>query len=261
MHDGRAESRTVSPRGPMRLPRPGTYDGPVTQPSSARDVVAALSDRTRRRAADPLLTWYDVASGARVEFSTRTFANWVDKTVNLLDELELVGEPVANTLLVTHPLHWVTMVTTMAVWQSGGTVLATGTPTDRATGAIVGPEAISGPGTTIACSLHPLGAGLAEAPEGVIDFAEVLSQPDVHQWFPPASPLCLVDASEHAWSEAGQVEASDARVLIDKAGSPWELVRSALMAPLLGDGSVVLVTNGTPESVEDICRQERAIHA
>lgn len=224
-------------------------------------MVAALTERTRRRASDPLLTWYDVAAGVRVEFSTRTFANWVDKTVNLLDDLGLVGESVANTLLITHPLHWATMVTTMALWQSGGAVLATEGPDTRARGMITGPRPTPASVPTIACSLHPLGAGLSEVPPQVTDFVEVLAQSDVHQRFPAGSPLCLIDASPHSWIEAGQVPGSDLRVLIDRADTPWRLVCTTLIAPLLGGGSVVLVDNGTPESIEAICRQERAIHA
>ncbi len=54
-------------------------------------IVRALADRARRAGAGALLTWYRPETGARTELSVKTFANWVDKTANLLDTLGVTG--------------------------------------------------------------------------------------------------------------------------------------------------------------------------
>ena len=62
-------------------------------------IVRALADRARRSGAGAFLTWYRPETGARTELSVKTFANWVDKTANLLDTLGVTG-------LVSAPLDW-----------------------------------------------------------------------------------------------------------------------------------------------------------
>ena len=50
-----------------------------------------LRQRVRIDGSAPLLTYYDVSSGERVELSAISFGNWVDKTSNLLvDELAVI---------------------------------------------------------------------------------------------------------------------------------------------------------------------------
>ena len=44
----------------------------------------ALERRVSQHGSSPLLTWYDLDAGYRIELSGRTFANWVDKSANLL---------------------------------------------------------------------------------------------------------------------------------------------------------------------------------
>jgi len=45
-----------------------------------------LTDRLRRDPGSPLVTFYDHASGERVELSATTYANWVAKVASLLVE-------------------------------------------------------------------------------------------------------------------------------------------------------------------------------
>lgn len=228
------------------------------------DVVDALTNRARRHGADPLVTWYDPSSAARAEFSARTFANWVDKTVNLLDEMELTSSRVANTLLTSSPMHWTTLVWTMAIWQAGGIVEAV--PVD-AVGAGTA-AAVVGPGTqptdagvTISCSLHPLGAPLGEPATGVIDFAEVLSQPDVHQRFDASDLVCFTDGTEHTWQDLAAIPPLSHRVLLEGTTQPWKLVSLGLAGPLLGGGSVVLVVGDDHTDIGELLRQEKAHRA
>ncbi len=50
-------------------------------------VLVALQRRARSSGAEPLLTHYDLAGGGRTELSVATFANWVNKTANLIEDV------------------------------------------------------------------------------------------------------------------------------------------------------------------------------
>ena len=65
--------------------------------------LAALQRRARTEGAEPLLTHYDLAGGGRTELSVATFANWVNKTANLIEDVgadaehpQLCGRCVSN---------------------------------------------------------------------------------------------------------------------------------------------------------------------
>ena len=45
-----------------------------------------LADQVRRSAGRPVVTFYDDATGERVELSAATYANWVAKTAGLLQD-------------------------------------------------------------------------------------------------------------------------------------------------------------------------------
>ncbi|MFZ0530514.1 MAG: TIGR03089 family protein, partial [Propionicimonas sp.] len=159
-------------------------------------IITALAARVRRAGADPLVTWYRPADGARTELSGRTFANWVDKTANLLDALGVEG-PISAPLNLAHPGHWMSLVWPVAAWQHG-CGYTVGVPEPSAAVAVVGPdrpEPVTG-AITIACSLHPLGLGLRHLPEEVLDFTtEALAESDAH-WSVPVDPEAL------AWADA-----------------------------------------------------------
>jgi uncharacterized protein (TIGR03089 family) len=205
-------------------------------------IVRALTDRCRRSGADPLLTWYRPETGARTELSVRSFANWVDKTANLLDTLEVTGL-VAGPLCADHPGHWMSLVWPVAAWQRGCGF--TPAPSPAAELFVVGPEAPQShlPAVTIACSLHPLALGLRDLPSGVLDFTgEALAEPDAHY----ATPV-VADAV--AWQDPGrqishaalaQVTEQAGRVLV-RPTTAWDTLVAALLGPLLGGGSAVVV--------------------
>ncbi len=84
------------------------------------------SDRTPRRPAairplrgpgPPLVTFYDDATGERVELSVATFANWVAKTANLLQG-DLSAEP-GDRLALLLPAHWQSAVWLLACSSVG----------------------------------------------------------------------------------------------------------------------------------------------
>ena len=127
-------------------------------------------DQLLRRSPDPsqpLVTYYDMASGERVELSTVTTANWVAKTSNfLVDELE--AEP-GTRIRIGLPSHWLTAVWILSAWNVGATVV------DHAADiGVSGPELVADEPVRLAASLRPLGARFAVAPDGFVDLgAEV----------------------------------------------------------------------------------------
>src|SRR3954447_5135095 len=87
-------------------------------------VAGLLADALRRDPAGPFLTFYDDATGERIELSLTSVDNWVAKTANLLvDELDLEpGEPV----VVDLPPHWQSAVIRLAIGVAGGTIADAG---------------------------------------------------------------------------------------------------------------------------------------
>ena len=229
-------------------------------------VSPALRHRVRERGGDPLITYYDLDSGERTELSAISFANWVDKTSNLLvDELLLEpGDQVELALAAGHPGHWVTLVWELACWQVGAVVTLDHGPSAAVwvTGPDAGPIA-STSAQVLACSLHPLGLGLPTPPlPPALDYnVEIRSQPDQHVAV-PQSGLAL------AWLTPGvrrtQAElvdpgyASAGRRLV-RPTDPWTTARDALLGPLIGGGSTVIMTGTADEArLAAIADQERA---
>ena len=204
----------------------------------------SLAQRVARRGAQPLLTYYSAADGARTELSAVTFANWVDKTANLIVDLgHEDGDPIDVALAEAHPAHWVTLVWIAAAWQRGCPVNL------EATGAsllVVGPGDDRRAEVTVACSLHPLGLGFRPPVPGVIDYAEVFVQPDAHD---EASSLLDVP---------GDVAVRDTRLLLADPPPGWEAVAQALVAPVLGDGSTVVAVGYDAAGLEALAVSERA---
>lgn len=227
----------------------------------ANPIVQALAQRVRSAGSAPLLTWYRPETGARTELSGRTFANWVDKTANLLDTLGVTGQ-VAGPLNVAHPGHWMSLVWPVAAWQRGCAYLA-GAPDAASELVVVGPEApaqLAGL-PTLACSLHPLGLGLAGLPDGVLDFTgEALAEPDAH-W------ATSVDEAAPAWLDAdrlvshaatAQVAPRPGRSLV-RPDTAWETLAAAVLGPLLGGGSAVVVDGPVePDQLARLAAAERA---
>ena len=133
----------------------------------------------------PAVTWIDPPSGARVELSRATLANWVAKIGGLLhDELELES---GDTVGLRLPAHWLSVAWPLACWTVGAVV----SPADA--GGPVDVEVIGDEGEGAATpSATPSGdrlvvVGLAALggrsrlplPPGALDAgAEVLAQPD-----------------------------------------------------------------------------------
>ena len=249
-----------------------TPDLSLASMSTVPTFPAVLAALLRTDAARPLVTFYDDATGERVELSVATYANWVAKTAALVqDELDLERGAV---VLVDLPTHWLGPVWLGAAWSLGLVV------TDERARAADADLVVCGPGrveeyaahatrgTVVAVSLRPLGGPFTESlPEAVVDYgAVVLGQPDVFVAFDP--PL----AEDRAWRDgsgaATQAEllgeasrstvlSRGGRLLTDvnpctRAGLP------TLLAALVQGGSTVWVRHPDEAAWSARADQERA---
>jgi uncharacterized protein (TIGR03089 family) len=211
----------------------------------------ALADDPAR----PLLTFYDDATGERVELSVATLANWVAKTANLLQD-DLAVQPGDRVALLL-PAHWQTAAWLLAC-LAAGVVAAPGGDPARADVVVAGPEALERAracrGERIALSLRPLGARFPTAPEGFTDYAvEVPGQGDRFTPYAPVEPSAPalelpageVLTGEQVVRRAGADAealglAPGSRLLSGLAWDDWTGLSAGLLAPLAAGGSVVL---------------------
>ena len=227
---------------------------------------ALLAERLRQRVrtdgSAPLLTFYDLDSGARTELSATSFSNWVDKTSNLLvDEVAVdEGDVISMPLAMEAPGHWLTAVWQLACWQVGLVVDVSNPPLPAA---VVTGRQWQGHAAreVFACALHPLGFGFGEPlPDGVRDYAvEVRSHAD--QFFgpsPEAAAIAWVDA-ERRLSQADLISAEGwpARRLV-RVGEPWATCRDGVITALVTGGSAVVVVGGDTDQITRIADSERA---
>jgi hypothetical protein len=76
-----------------------------------------LQAELRRDGARPLVTWYDDATGDRVELSVATAANWAAKTANLLGDEH--GLDAGDTVGLDPRTHWLSAVAVLGAWTAG----------------------------------------------------------------------------------------------------------------------------------------------
>jgi uncharacterized protein (TIGR03089 family) len=234
--------------------------------------MALISDRLRLRVgrdgSSPLITYYDLRSGERTELSAVTFANWVAKTANLLDELGVAPrDAVRLDLARDAPGHWVTYVWAAACWEVGAVVALR--PFARGAAlVVVGPE-WAGYETSIAtdivaCALRPLGQPFWEPlPAGVLDFAvEVRRQADRYPGgsTSPSVLAWLDDDRQLTAAELAEVGAADpAQRRLVRPTEPWAAVAEGLLTPLNSGGSTVVVVGDDEDAVSRIAASERVV--
>jgi uncharacterized protein (TIGR03089 family) len=118
--------------------------------------------------AGPRITYYDDATGERIELSTATLANWAAKTANLLrDEL---GAGPSSRVAVMLPAHWQTAAVLFGIWWIGAEAVFGPGETDIV---LCTTEHLNGAdaGEVVALSLDPFGKPVADLPVGVTDYA------------------------------------------------------------------------------------------
>ncbi|MCT9081790.1 TIGR03089 family protein [Streptomyces fulvoviolaceus] len=206
----------------------------------------------------PLVTFYDDATGERVELSVATFANWVAKTSNLLQG-DLAAAPGDRVALLL-PAHWQTAVWLLAC-ASVGVVADVGGSPAAADVVVSGPETLDAAGSCsgerVALALRPLGGRFPQPPAGFADYAvEVPSQGDRFAPFAPVDPeepSLIVAGREFSGAEVVERARAEAtglgltgpgsRLLSGLSYDTWEGLNAGLYGPLATGGSVVLCRN------------------
>jgi uncharacterized protein (TIGR03089 family) len=253
--------------------------GPAQPPATT--VPAAFTAAAGRDPGHPLLTWYDDATGERVELSGATLANWVAKTANLLLDAGLGPGDVA---VVDAPPHWQTAAVLLGCWSAGLRVAVPGEAADVVFAAAGRAAGHAGRGAEVfGLPLAPLAAPLRDPPPGVADYViEVRAHGDDFTPYAPVGPempatdlthgeLCAAAAERAAQLDiAGTAATAPAqstpggatpdfgargRVLVDTAAHPDPL--DWLLAPLVAGASVVLCGNLDPAKLPDRAAVER----
>lgn len=226
-----------------------------------------LATRLRNDPGRPLVTFYDHASGERVELSATTWANWVAKAGSLLvDELGLER---GDRLGIDLPPHWLGTVFLGAAWSAGLVVVpAPEVGTTDLAAVVCGPDTVAdwaaqAPGTEVlACALLPLGVRFADPlPAGVHDVGvEIWSQPDAFTpWDPPTGEdLALAPDVTQAelWREAAAGTMVGGGRLLSVANPVTE--PGTFCEPLTQGGSLVLVARAEQQALEAAYTAERA---
>jgi len=241
--------------------------GPTKRCTSGRPRTLARVNATDRTPADllrsalaadparPLVTFYDDATGERVELSVATFANWVAKTANLLQG-DLSAGPGDRVALLL-PAHWQTAVWLLACASVGAVADVGGDPA-VADVVVSGPDTLSAAracrGERVALALRPLGGRFPQAPDGFADYAvEVPGQGDRFVPFAPVDPDeagLIVAGREFSGAEVVERARAEAaglgltgpgsRILSGLPYDTWEGLNAGLYGPLATGGSVVL---------------------
>ncbi len=257
---------TPEPRPPGSTPSatPPTGRVPVTFGAA---LAAALATGPSR----PLVTFYDDATGERVELSVATYANWVAKTANLAqDELDL-GR--GGLVLLELPTHWLGAVWLGAAWTLGLTVTDDPALVADADLVVCGPQTLDRHAAdadrvpVLALSLRPLGGRFTDPlPPGVTDYgAVVLAQPDVFGAYdPPGGDDVAWRDGAGSLSQAGLTTEAAGTPVVSRGGRLLTDVNPAsrrglatLVAPVLLGAGAVWVRNTDEERWSARAEQER----
>lgn len=211
---------------------------------------AILDPLLARNPAGPRITYYDDATGERIECSTVTLANWAAKTANLLrDE---IGISPGTRVAVLLPAHWQTAAVLLGTWWIGAEAVLGGGDAEVALCSedrLDEADAAVGGGEVAVLSLDPFGRPAANLPVGVTDYATAVR---VHgdQIVPERQPGPALDgrsvddvlAAARAVAEQQGLTAED-RVL---STAPWDTaddVIAHLVAPYVAGASLVYVAH------------------
>ncbi|MBN3452983.1 TIGR03089 family protein [Mycolicibacterium sp.] len=206
--------------------------------------------------AGPRITYYDDATGERIELSAVTLANWAAKTANLLrDEL---GAGPGTRVAVLLPAHWQTAAVLFGVWWIGAEVVVDG-PADIALCTRdrldEADDAVAG-GEVAVLSLDPFGKPADDLPVGVTDYATSVR---VHgdQIVPERQPgpalagrsAADVLAAAQTAAAAQGFTGSD-RVLSTAAWDSPDAIIDNMLAVFAAGASLVQVTNPDPAAMD-----------
>jgi uncharacterized protein (TIGR03089 family) len=210
---------------------------------------AILDPMLRADPVGPRITYYDDATGERIELSAVTLANWAAKTGNLLRD-ELGGGP-SSRVAVLLPAHWQTAAVLFGAWWIGADVLLDGSDADIAlcTAERLDEADATGASEVAVLSLDAFGRPTPDLPIGVTDYATAVrvhgDQIVAEQHPGPAlagrSVEQVLDACQK--SAAAKALTTDDRVLSTASWSTADDVIDGLLSVLAVGGSLVYVAN------------------
>lgn len=204
--------------------------------------------------ASPFITFYDDATGERVELSATTLANWVSKTSGLL--VDSFGITPGERVGVWLPVHWQSAAILLACWRIGAEI----TLAEEAVGlafahAPMLDHARDVADDVVGLALAPMAGRLTDVPVGVVDYAvEIPGHPDRWTASHPTSDspgLVTEDGSLTAsdlTARASSFAHAGERILVTRSEWDGTSVVEALLGPLMTGGSVVLVRNPNPDA-------------
>ncbi|MFF0542989.1 TIGR03089 family protein [Nocardia thailandica] len=221
---------------------------------------ALLDPILERDPAGPRVTWYDDATGARIELSGLTLANWAAKTANLLRD-EFALSPGAR-VAVALPAHWQTAAVLLGCWWAG-TEVVLGLDPD-ADLALVTPDALDdadNPEVAV-LSLDAMGTPVRDVPVGVTDFATAVR---VHgDQFRPAGAGAALDGGSVAEVLAAARRSASAQGISEGdrvlSATPWDTAAELVdgyLAVLAAGAALVQVVNQDPTAVDHRVTTER----
>ncbi|MGN6129056.1 MAG: TIGR03089 family protein [Nocardioidaceae bacterium] len=239
-------------------------------PAPSTTFPALLDGALRADPSRPLVTFYDDATGERVELSVATYANWVAKTAGLCqDELDVERGAL---VLVELPTHWLGAVWLGAAWSLGARVSDDPALATRADLVVCGPDRVAAHAPraadvpVVALSLRPLGGRFTDPlPAGVVDYGAVaLAQPDAFVAYDaPTGDDVAWDADGATQAELLSAAAGDdvvdphGRLLTDLNPCTRQGLRT-LLAPLARDGGTIWVRHPDQAAWERRAEAERA---
>jgi uncharacterized protein (TIGR03089 family) len=216
---------------------------------------AILNPMLRADPVGPRITYYDDATGERIELSAVTLANWAAKTGNLLRD-ELGGDP-ASRVAVLLPAHWQTAAVLFGVWWIGADVLLDGSDADIAlcTAERLDEADATGASEVAVLSLDAFGRPAPDLPIGVTDYATAVrvhgDQIVAEQHPGPAlsgrSVEQVLDACQK--TAAAKALTADDRVLSTASWNTPDDVVDGLLSVLAVGGSLVYVANPDPAAL------------
>ena len=232
-------------------------------------VSAALLDPLLRvDPAGPRITYYDDATGERIELSTATLVNWAAKTGNLLrDEL---GAGPGSRVAMLLPAHWQTAAVLFGIWWIGAEVLIDDAPADIAmctSDRIEDADSVVGAvGDVVALSLDPFGTPIPHLPVGITDYAtsvrvhgdQIAAERHPGPALAGRSAGDVLAAARHS-ATASQITSAD-RVLSTATWDTADLLVANMLAVFAAGASLVQVANADPAAMQRRRETEKITH-
>ena len=217
---------------------------------------AILDPMLRADPVGPRITYYDDATGERIELSAVTLANWAAKTGNLLrDEL---GAGPSSRVAVLLPAHWQTAAVLFGAWWIGAEVVlgsSAGAAVALCTLDRLDDADATGATEVAVLSLDAFGRPVPDLPIGVTDYAtavrvhgdQIAGEQRPGPAFDGRSVEQVLDACRKAAAAQGLTDGD--RVL---STAPWDSaddVIDGLLSVLSVGGSLVYVANPDPAAL------------